>query len=103
MSAPARPRFPGRVETPPDASGTARSGDGTRIAWRAYGEGEPVVLVMGFMGSGHAWFRLLPHIAARRRALGAAPVAHARLARAAASARGGAAPAAQIARLGFGR
>jgi 3-oxoadipate enol-lactonase len=69
VSAPARPRFPGRVETPPDASGTARSGDGTRIAWRAYSEGEPVVLVMGFMGSGHAWFRLLPHIAASRRAI----------------------------------
>ncbi len=47
----------------------ARAAGGVRIAWRAYGEGEPVVLVMGFMGSGHAWFRLLPHIAAGRRAI----------------------------------
>jgi 3-oxoadipate enol-lactonase len=69
VSAPARARFRGRIETPPDAGGTARADDGTRIAWRSHGEGEPVVLVMGFMGSGRAWFRLLPHIAARRRAI----------------------------------
>jgi len=69
VSAPRGARFRGRVETPPDASGVARTPDGVPIAWRAYGEGEPVVLVMGFMGSGHAWFRLLPHIAARRRAV----------------------------------
>jgi 3-oxoadipate enol-lactonase len=69
VTAPARLRFRGRVETPPNASGVARGDDGARIAWRAYGEGEPVVLVMGFMGSGHAWFRLLPHISARRRAI----------------------------------
>ena len=69
MSAPPRPRFGGRVEAPPDASGVARTPDGVRIAWRAYGEGEPVVLVMGFMGSGHAWFRLLPHVTGSRRAI----------------------------------
>jgi 3-oxoadipate enol-lactonase len=50
------------------ARGSARVG-GARIAWRAYGEGEPVLMVMGFMGSGRAWFRLLPHVAARRRAV----------------------------------
>ena len=64
MSAPVRRRFGGRVETEPDASGMGRSSGGVGIAWRSYGEGEPVLLVMGFMGSGHAWFRLLPHIAA---------------------------------------
>jgi 3-oxoadipate enol-lactonase len=69
VSAPPRERFRGRVETTPAATGAARAADGTRIAWRAYGEGEPVVLVMGFMGSGHAWFRLLPHLAAQRRAI----------------------------------
>jgi 3-oxoadipate enol-lactonase len=69
VTAPPRPRFGGRVETSPDASGVARSADGTRIAWRAYGHGEPVLLVMGFMGSGHAWYRLIPHIAAGRRAI----------------------------------
>ena len=69
MSAPARAPFRGRVETEPDAAGCARASSGARIAWRAYGDGEPVVLVMGFMGSGHAWFRLLPHISAGRRAI----------------------------------
>lgn len=69
MTAPPRQRFGGRVETPPDASGVARSADGTRIAWRAYGDGQPVLLVMGFMGSGHAWYRLIPHVATARRAI----------------------------------
>ena len=69
MSAPARGRFSGRIESEPQETGVARAGDGTPIAWRSYGGGEPVVLVMGFMGSGHAWFRLLPHIAAGRRAI----------------------------------
>ena len=69
MTAPVRTRFAGRVETAPDARGVARTADGVRVAWRAYGEGEPVVMVMGFMGSGHAWFRLLPHVAATRRAI----------------------------------
>jgi hypothetical protein len=67
VSAPARGRFGGRIETEPEETGVARAAGGVRIAWRAYGEGQPVVLVMGFMGSGHAWFRLLPHIAAGRR------------------------------------
>jgi 3-oxoadipate enol-lactonase len=69
VSAPPRARFRGRVETEPEASGVAQTPGGLRIAWRAYGDGEPVVLVMGFMGSGHAWFRLLPHVAAERRAI----------------------------------
>ena len=69
MTAPARGRFSGRIEAEPEEAGVTRGSDGVRIAWRSYGEGEPVVLVMGFMGSGHAWFRLLPHIAAERRAI----------------------------------
>ena len=69
MSAPAGRRFSGRIETEPDFEGFARAPGGVRRAWRSYGEGEPVVLVIGFMGSGHAWFRLLPHIAAGRRAI----------------------------------
>jgi pimeloyl-ACP methyl ester carboxylesterase len=50
------------------ATGVADSG-GTWIAWRAYGGGEPVLMVMGFMGSAKAWFRLLPHVAAEHRAI----------------------------------
>lgn len=50
------------------ASGVAEN-DGTWISWRAYGEGEPVLMIMGFMGSSRAWFRLLPHIAERHRAI----------------------------------
>jgi 3-oxoadipate enol-lactonase len=69
VKAPEPGRFAGRVEAAAGASGVARGPDGVRIAWRSYGEGEPVVLVMGFMGSGHAWFRLLPHVAAGRRAI----------------------------------
>jgi 3-oxoadipate enol-lactonase len=48
--------------------GVARSA-GAGIAWRAYGRGEPVIMVMGFMGSGRAWFRLLPYLSASRRAV----------------------------------
>jgi 3-oxoadipate enol-lactonase len=69
VKAPQPGRFAGRVEATPGASGLARPPDGVRMAWRSYGEGEPVVLVMGFMSSGHAWFRLLPHLAAGRRAI----------------------------------
>ena len=50
------------------ASGVAES-DGTWISWRAYGEGEPVLMIMGFMGSARAWFRLLPHVAGGHRAI----------------------------------
>jgi pimeloyl-ACP methyl ester carboxylesterase len=50
------------------ASGVAENG-GTWISWRAYGEGEPILMIMGFMGSARAWFRLLPHVAARHRAI----------------------------------
>ena len=59
-----------RVPLPPESgAGVARGPGGVRIAWRAYGEGEPLLLIMGLMGSGRAWFRLLPHIAERRRAV----------------------------------
>ncbi len=37
--------------------------DGVWLAWRAFGEGDPILLIMGFMGSGRAWYRLLPHLA----------------------------------------
>ncbi len=50
------------------ASGVAENG-GTWISWRAYGEGEPVLMIMGFMGSARAWFRLLPHVAEHHRAI----------------------------------
>lgn len=50
------------------ASGVAEN-DGTWLSWRAYGEGEPVLMIMGFMGSSRAWFRLLPHIARNHRAI----------------------------------
>lgn len=50
------------------ASGVAENG-GTWISWRAYGEGDPVLMIMGFMGSSRAWFRLLPHVAEHHRAI----------------------------------
>jgi len=50
------------------ASGVAENG-GTWISWRAYGDGEPVLMIMGFMGSARAWFRLLPHVSERHRAI----------------------------------
>jgi pimeloyl-ACP methyl ester carboxylesterase len=50
------------------ASGVAEN-DGTWISWRSYGEGEPVLMIMGFMGSSRAWFRLLPHVADQHRAI----------------------------------
>jgi 3-oxoadipate enol-lactonase len=52
----------------PTASGVADS-DGVWIAWRSHGEGQPVLMIMGFMGSSRAWFRLLPHVAAGHRAI----------------------------------
>ena len=39
------------------------------LSWRAHGEGEPVLMIMGFMGSAKAWFRLLPHISRDHRAI----------------------------------
>jgi pimeloyl-ACP methyl ester carboxylesterase len=50
------------------ASGIAES-DGNWLSWRSYGEGDPVLMIMGFMGSSRAWFRLLPHVAERHRAI----------------------------------
>jgi pimeloyl-ACP methyl ester carboxylesterase len=46
----------------------ARNG-GVWLSWRAHGEGEPVLMIMGFMGSSKAWFRLLPHISRSHRAI----------------------------------
>jgi pimeloyl-ACP methyl ester carboxylesterase len=45
--------------------------DGVWLSWRAYGEPQasPVLLIMGFMGSGRAWFRLLPHLVGGYRAV----------------------------------
>ena len=43
-------------------AGTAEHG-GVWLSWRAFGGGDPVLLIMGLMGSGRAWFRLLPHLA----------------------------------------
>ena len=50
------------------ASGVAENG-GTWLSWRSYGEGDPVLMIMGFMGSARAWFRLLPHVARGHRAI----------------------------------
>jgi 3-oxoadipate enol-lactonase len=50
------------------AGGVAEN-DGVWISWRAHGEGEPVLMIMGFMGSSRAWFRLLPHVSSQRRAI----------------------------------
>jgi 3-oxoadipate enol-lactonase len=46
----------------------ARSGDAW-ISWRAEGDGDPVLMIMGLAGSSRAWFRLLPHVAERHRAI----------------------------------
>jgi pimeloyl-ACP methyl ester carboxylesterase len=52
----------------PTATGAADS-DGVWIAWHSHGTGEAVLMIMGFMGSSRAWFRLLPHVAAGHRAI----------------------------------
>ena len=39
------------------------------LHWREEGSGEPVLMIMGLSGSSRAWFRLLPHVAARHRAI----------------------------------
>ena len=49
--------------------GVASGAGGVWLSWRAYGEGEPVLMIMGFMGSAKAWFRLLPHISRGHRAI----------------------------------
>ena len=54
---------PGLATEVPIADGGVADSDGTWIAWRSYGEGDPVLLIMGFMGSGRAWYRLVPHLA----------------------------------------
>jgi pimeloyl-ACP methyl ester carboxylesterase len=52
----------------PSGGGVAESAD-VWLSWRAYGQGDPVLLIMGLMGSGRAWFRLLPHLAPSYRAV----------------------------------
>ena len=42
---------------------------GAWLNWREHGEGEPVLMVMGLSGSSRAWWRLLPHVAERHRAI----------------------------------
>jgi 3-oxoadipate enol-lactonase len=42
---------------------------GVWLSWRAHGDGEPVLMIMGFMGSAKAWFRLLPHVSGAHRAI----------------------------------
>ncbi len=47
---------------PPESRrGDAHNGE-VRLRWRAYGEGPAVLLVMGFMATGDAFHRLIPHI-----------------------------------------
>lgn len=57
-----------RVAALQTGAGSAEN-DGVWLAWRAHGHGEPVLMIMGFMGSGRAWRRLLPHIAAGHTAI----------------------------------
>jgi 3-oxoadipate enol-lactonase len=47
----------------------AQSPDGTWLHWEAHGDGEPLLLIMGLGGSGRAWWRLLPHLSGRARAV----------------------------------
>ncbi len=39
------------------------------IEWSEQGEGEPLLLIMGLGGSSQAWYRLLPHLDGRLRAI----------------------------------
>src|SRR5881394_1227437 len=39
------------------------------LAYEVHGDGEPVLLIMGLSGSGRAWYRMLPHLAGRYRAI----------------------------------
>jgi len=61
------------VESPPTVAALADGGvaenAGVWLSWRAYGEGEPVLMIMGYMGSSKAWFRLLPHVSREHRAI----------------------------------
>ena len=61
------------VESPPTVAALADGGvaenGGVWLSWRAYGEGEPVLMIMGYMGSSKAWFRLLPHVSREHRAI----------------------------------
>lgn len=55
---------PARAAAPAPQTGAGIADhDGVWLAWREYGDGDPILLVMGFMGSGRAWYRLLPHLA----------------------------------------
>jgi len=39
------------------------------LAYRTQGDGEPLLLIMGLSGSGRAWYRLLPHLKGRVKAI----------------------------------
>jgi pimeloyl-ACP methyl ester carboxylesterase len=43
------------------ATGWARNRE-VELAWRAYGQGEPLFLIMGFLASADTWFRFLRHL-----------------------------------------
>ncbi len=47
----------------------ARARAGHKLHWRAEGEGDPVLMVMGLGGSSRAWYRLLPHVREHARAI----------------------------------
>ncbi len=42
---------------------------GVRLHWLEQGEGEPLLLIMGLGGSSQAWYRLMPHLNGRVRAV----------------------------------
>lgn len=42
---------------------------GVRLHWSEHGEGEPLLLIMGLGGSSQAWYRLLPRLDGRVRAV----------------------------------
>ena len=62
MSAEATEAWAAAAPAPQVGAGIADH-DGVWLAWREFGEGDPILLLMGFMGSGRAWYRLLPHLA----------------------------------------
>ena len=47
---------------------SAQSG-GVHLHWDAQGDGPPLLLIMGLGGSSAAWYRLLPHLRGRARAI----------------------------------
>lgn len=53
----------------PASEGRAAFNDGVRLQWYEHGSGEPLLLIMGLGGSSRAWFRMLPHLDGRVRAV----------------------------------